>query len=253
VTINCPTLGDELLTSELFGHARGSFTGAVRDQRGRVEEADGGTLFLDEIAEIGSNAQAKLLRFVQDFEFERVGETRTRRADVRIVSATNLDIDAEVAGGRLRLDLLYRLNVIEVVVPPLRERAADIPKLARHFLAKQAARAKRSVPTLTAEAEALLVAHAWPGNVRELRNEMERALVLARAATSVGVEDLSQRVRAAGERAPELGGRTTLAAIERCHILGVLAECETREEAAKILGIDPSTLWRRLKRYELAT
>jgi NtrC-family two-component system response regulator AlgB len=249
VTINCPTLGDELLTSELFGHARGAFTGAVRDQRGRVEEADGGTLFLDEIAEIGTGAQAKLLRFVQEFEFERVGETRTRRADVRIVSATNRDVDVEVATGRLRLDLLYRLNVIEVVVPPLREREADIPDLARHFLARQAERSKRAPLALTAEAEALLVAHVWPGNVRELRNEMERAVVLARG-TTLQAEDLSQRLRGGAERAPQLGSRNTLAAIERRHILGVLAECETHEEAARILGINPSTLWRKLKRYE---
>ncbi|MFV8750050.1 sigma-54-dependent transcriptional regulator [Nannocystaceae bacterium ST9] len=249
VTINCPTLGDELLTSELFGHVRGAFTGAVRDQVGRVEEAEGGTLFLDEIAEIGSGAQAKLLRFVQDFEFERVGEARTRRADLRIVSATNRDVDLEVAAGRMRLDLLYRLNVIEVEVPSLRERAADIPELARHFLARAAMRANRPTPSLSHEAEATLRGHAWPGNVRELRNEMERALVLARGPT-IAAEQLSQRVRARVERGPELGSRTTLAAIEQRHILGVLAECETREQAAKILGINPSTLWRRLKRFE---
>lgn len=252
VMINCPTLGDELLTSELFGHARGAFTGAVRDQPGLVEKADGGTLFLDEIAEIGCGAQAKLLRFVQDFEFERVGETQTRRADVRIVSATNRDVDVEVANGRMRLDLLYRLNVIEVDVPPLRERVADIPELARHFLLRQAMRAKRTAPTLTAEAVASLCAHAWPGNVRELRNEMERALVLT-AGTSIDANDLSQRLRGQAGRQSVPASPATLAAVEQRHILGVLAECGSREEAAKILGINPSTLWRRLKRYESET
>lgn len=249
VIVNCPTLGDELLTSELFGHARGAFTGAVRDQQGLVEKADGGTLFLDEIAEIGSGAQAKLLRFVQDLEFERVGETQTRRADVRIVSATNRDVDVEVANGRMRLDLLYRLNVIEVEVPALRERVADIPDLARHFLLRQATQAKRAAPTLTAEALALLCAHAWPGNVRELRNEMQRALVLS-GKPNIDVDDLSQRLRGPSGRRSELGSRATLAVVEQRHILGVLAECGSREEAAKVLGINPSTLWRRLKRYE---
>ncbi len=251
VTINCPTLGDELLTSELFGHTRGAFTGAVKDQRGLVEEADSGTLFLDEIAEIGSGAQAKLLRFVQDFEFERVGETKTRRADVRIVSATNRDLEAELAAGRMRLDLLYRLNVIEVEVPPLRERVDDIPLLAGHFLRRAAARLGVDERTLTPAALELLKRHAWPGNVRELRNEMERASVLARSAR-IDVDDLSERVRGRkppAQPATRIGGRRSLADVEHEHILAVLAECVTREEAARVLGIDPSTLWRRLKRY----
>jgi NtrC-family two-component system response regulator AlgB len=174
VVVNCPTLSEELLASELFGHAKGAFTGAVRDQAGRVEAAEGGTLFLDEIAELPPALQAKLLRFVQDHEFERLGETQTRYADVRIVAATNRDLDAEVKAGRFREDLLYRLNTIEVLVPPLRERREDIVPLARRFAAFFGAKKgrgdlARQIPELTPEAEAVLSRYDWPGNVRELR------------------------------------------------------------------------------------
>src|SRR5450755_3168248 len=170
VTVNCPTLSEQLLASELFGHAIGAFTGAVRDQPGRVEAAEGGTLFLDEIGEITPALQAKLLRFLQDKQFERVGETRTRHADVRVIAATNRDLDADVAAGRFREDLLFRLNVIEIHVPPLRERGEDILEMARRFLAFFARAANRPTPTLAPEAEHALAGYAWPGNVRELRN-----------------------------------------------------------------------------------
>ncbi len=249
VTVNCPTLSDELLTSELFGHVRGAFTGAVRDRRGKVEEADGGTLFLDEIGEISPALQAKLLRFAQDREFEPVGDPRTRRADVRLVAATNQDLPAAVEAGRFRLDLFYRLNVIEILVPPLRERREDLLRLARHFLAFVSRDVGRRAPGLGADAEALLVAYPWPGNVRELKNEMERAVVLSREDV-LGPESFSDRMRGGAERIPHVGGDFSLAEIEQEHTLRVLARAATREEAARILGIDPSTLWRRLKRYE---
>jgi NtrC-family two-component system response regulator AlgB len=249
VTVNCPTLTDELLASELFGHVRGAFTGAVRDQRGKVEEADGGTLFLDEIGEISPTLQTKLLRFVQDREFERVGDTQTRRADVRIVAATNRDLQADVDAGRFRLDLLYRLNVIEVTVPALRDRREDLPYLARHFLAFAARDVGRPVPQLGPDAEALLLAYPWPGNVRELKNEVERAVVLARDDV-LRPESFSERVRGGANVVPSVGGDFTLSEIEEEHTLRVLSRAATREEAARILGIDPSTLWRRLKRYE---
>ena len=249
VTVNCPTLSDELLTSELFGHVRGAFTTAVRDQRGKVEEADGGTLFLDEVGEMSARLQSKLLRFLQDREFERIGESRARRADVRVIAATNRHLRTEAEGGSFRLDLLYRLNVISVMVPPLRERREDTLDLARHFLAFVARSVGRPVPTLTADAERVLVAHAWPGNVRELRNEMERAVVLSRGEV-LGPECFSENLRLRAVTAPAIGGDVTLADIEREHVLAVLARTSTREEAARILGIDPSTLWRRLKRYE---
>jgi NtrC-family two-component system response regulator AlgB len=249
VTVNCPTLTDELLASELFGHARGAFTGAVRDQRGKVEDADGGTLLLDEIGEISPALQTKLLRFVQDREFERVGDTQTRRADVRIIAATNRDLQADVEAGRFRLDLLYRLNVIEVTVPALRDRREDLVRLARHFLAFAARSVGRSARELSPEAEALLMAYAWPGNVRELKNEMERAVVLTREDV-LRPESFSERVRGGANVVPAVGGDFTLSQVEQEHTLRVLSRTATREEAARVLGIDPSTLWRRLKRYE---
>jgi NtrC-family two-component system response regulator AlgB len=249
ITVNCPTLTDELLASDLFGHVRGAFTGAVRDQRGKVEEADGGTLFLDEIGEISMSLQTKLLRFAQDREFERVGDAQTRRADVRLVAATNRDLNADVETGRFRLDLLYRLNVIEVTVPALRQRPEDLPALARHFLSFAARNVGRPTPSLGKEAEALLVAYGWPGNVRELKNEMERAVVLSREEV-LRPESFSDRLRGGAHVVPAVGGDFTLSQIEQEHTLRVLSQTPTREEAARVLGIDPSTLWRRLKRYE---
>jgi len=244
--VNCPTLTDELLASELFGHARGAFTGAVRDQPGRVEAAEGGSLFLDEIGEISPGLQAKLLRFLQEKRFERVGETRTRTADVRIVAATNRDLAAEVKAGRFREDLLYRLEVVEVAVPPLRNRPEDILPLTRRFLAFFAR--GRAGPELSPAAERALLAYPWPGNVRELRNAIERALILS-SGRVIEAEALPDRIAAHAAGAPVLGGDFTAEEIEREHILRVLARSPTSEEAARILGIDASTLWRKRKKY----
>jgi len=249
VTVSCPTLSEELLASELFGHAIGAFTGAVRDQAGRVEAAEGGTLLLDEIGEISPVLQAKLLRFVQDKEFERVGETRTRHADVRVVAATNRDLDADVKAGRFREDLLFRLNVIEIGVPPLRERAEDILPMARHFLAFFARAANRPAPSLAPAAEQALRAYPWPGNIRELRNAMERAIILFPERT-LGREALPERIAAQVAAAPRLGGDFTIDQIEREHIERVAARAETLEDAAKLLGIDASTLYRKRKKYD---
>ena len=201
VVVNCPTLSAELLASELFGHARGAFTDAVRDQPGRVEAADGGTLFLDEIGELSPALQAKLLRFLQDKQFERIGEQTTRTADVRIIAATNRDLEADVREGRFREDLLYRLNVVEIRLPPLRERPEDIVRLAERFLAFFARAARRPVPQLSPAAVEVLRAYPWPGNVRELRNAIERALILwpARGHRAGGVPGAHRR--AAVERA----------------------------------------------------
>jgi NtrC-family two-component system response regulator AlgB len=249
VTVNCPTLSEELLASELFGHAIGAFTGAVRDQAGRVEAAEGGTLLLDEIGEISPALQAKLLRFVQDKEFERVGETRTRRADVRVIAATNRDLDADVKAGRFREDLLFRLNVIEIDVPPLRERADDILAMARRFLAFFARTANRPPPVLTPEAEQALLGYPWPGNIRELRNAMERAVILF-PERSLGREALPERIAGHVSTAPRLGGDVTLDQLEREHIERVVARAATLDDAARILGIDASTLYRKRKKYE---
>jgi two-component system, NtrC family, response regulator AlgB len=248
VVVHAPTLSEELLASELFGHARGAFTGAVKDQPGKVEAAHGGTLFLDEIAEIAPNLQAKLLRFLQDKQFERVGETHTRRADVRVVSATNRDLDADVKAGRFREDLLYRLNVIEVSVPPLRERRDDILPLARHFTAFFARAARRSVPELSPDAEAALLRYEWPGNVRELRNAIERAVVLMEGSV-LDASMLPRKVADAPEAGPGLGGDVSLDEVEKEHIRRVLLRTASLEDAARVLGIDPSTLWRKRKRY----
>ena len=249
VTVNSPTLAGELLASELFGHVRGAFTGAVRDQPGRVEAAEGGTLFLDEIGEISPALQAKLLRFLQDKEYERVGESRTRRADVRLVAATNRDLEADVAAGRFREDLLFRLNVVEIAVPALRERPEDIARMARGFLAFFARAAGRRTPELSPEAEAALVAYDWPGNVRELRNAMERATILWPAQV-LPREALPARIAPRPASRPVIGGDVTLEELEREHILHVVGRAPSLDDAARFLGIDSSTLWRKRKKYE---
>jgi NtrC-family two-component system response regulator AlgB len=249
VTVNCPTLSAELLASELFGHTRGAFTGAVREQEGRVEAANGGTLFLDEIGELSPTLQAKLLRFLQDKEYERVGETRTRRADVRVLAATNRDLDADVKAGRFREDLLFRLNVVEILVPPLRERSEDILPLAQHFLSHLARSARRATPELSESAKASLSSYAWPGNVRELRNALERALILW-PSNVLEREAFPERIAGSVAQGPQIGGDVTLEDLEREHILRVLTRTRTQEEAAAILGIDGSTLWRKRKKFE---
>jgi len=251
VVVNCPTLSEELLTSELFGHAKGAFTGAVRDQPGRVEAAESGTLFLDEIGDLSPSLQAKLLRFLEEKEFERLGENKTRRADVRTVAATNRDLEEQVQKGLFREDLLYRLNVIDLQLPPLRERPEDILRLARRFLAFFAKSARRQAPALSKAAEDSLIAYSWPGNVRELRNTIERAVILWPAQIiepEAFPEHISARHRAAD--APQMGGDFTLDAIEREHVTRVVARTATLEEAAAVLGIDASTLWRKRRKYE---
>ena len=259
VVVNCPTLSEELLASELFGHARGAFTGAVRDQTGRVEAAEGGTLFLDEIGEISPGLQAKLLRFLQEKSFERIGETRTRHADVRLVAATNRDLESDVAAGRFREDLLYRLNVIEITVPPLRERLEDVLPLARGFLEFFAREAGRAAPVLGKAAEEALTGYSWPGNIRELRNAIERAVILWPSQV-IEPEAFASRISAAtGARrgvatdaaSSRIGGDFTLEQVEEEHIRGVLERAPSLEAAARILGIESSTLWRKRKKMGL--
>src|SRR5438067_1361622 len=249
VVINCPTLSEELLASELFGHAKGAFTGAVRDQPGRVEAAAGGTLFLDEVGEVPQSIQAKLLRFLQDKHFERVGETRTRVADVRIVAATNRDLEEAVRAGQFREDLLFRLNVVEVIVPSLRERREEILPLAQSFLGFFARAARRSPQQLSPEAERAFLAYGWPGNIRELRNAIERAVILS-PAQILQPQAFPERVAQTATTVPQLGADFTVEQIKREHILRVLARTRTQEDAAHVLGVDASTLWRKRKKYE---
>ncbi|RYZ36405.1 MAG: sigma-54-dependent Fis family transcriptional regulator [Myxococcaceae bacterium] len=249
VTINCPTLSEQLLASELFGHARGAFTGAVKDQPGRVEQAEGGTLFLDEVAEMSPALQAQLLRFLQEKQFERLGEGRTRKADVRVVAATHRDLEKDVAEGRFREDLMYRLNVLEVKLPALRERPEDLVPLARRFVAFFARAAQRPAPELSPATEAMLRAYPWPGNVRELRNALERALIVGPAGV-VEPQAFPERIASTVGPGVSLGGPHTLEDVEREHILRVMASTPTLDEAARLLGIDASTLWRKRKKYE---
>jgi NtrC-family two-component system response regulator AlgB len=249
VVTNCPTLSEELLASELFGHVKGAFTGAVRDQAGRVEVAEGGTLFLDEIGEISPGLQTKLLRFLQEKDYERVGDTRQRHANVRVIAATNRDLDADVKAGRFREDLYYRINVVEVRMPALRERREDILPLARAFL-RQFTQATRPVPPdISPAAAQMLEQHDWPGNVRELRNSIERVAILWPSGV-IEPEAFPQRLPRPSTRRAALGGDFTVDQIEREHILSVLERVAKVEDAAAVLGIDTSTLWRKRKRYE---
>jgi len=249
VVVNCTTLSEELLESELFGHVRGAFTGAIKDKPGRLEAADGGTVFLDEIADLSGALQTKFLRFVQEQSFERVGGDRTIRVDIRIIAASNRDLDAEVAARRFREDLFYRLNVISLAVPPLRERREDILPLAEWLLAAASVRNRRPPICLAPEAAAAIQAYRWPGNVRELRNALERAAVLSRS-EAITLNDLPDSLfRERTAETAEIGQTASLDEVERKHIARVLAQSATLEEAAATLGINVTTLWRRRKRY----
>ena len=252
VTVHCPSLSAELLESDLFGHTKGSFTGAVRDTVGKVSAAEGGTIFLDEIGDLPLPLQPKLLRLVQDRTYERVGEAKPKTADVRLVAATNRDLEAEVAAGRFREDLLYRLNVIEVTVPSLRVRRADLLPLAEHLLAQLAGRALKPVTGFTPAARAAIESHRWPGNVRELRNVIERGVLLCRG-SEIDVGDLPASVTAptAAPGKVALGEDVPIDAVEVEHIRRVLASGPTLEDAARTLGIDPRTLYRKRRKYGL--
>jgi NtrC-family two-component system response regulator AlgB len=251
VTVSCPSLNAELLESELFGHARGAFTGAVVETQGKVAAAEGGTLFLDEIGDLPMPLQPKLLRFLQERRYERVGEARLRSADVRLIAATNRDLDAAVADGQFREDLLFRLNVVELALPPLRERSDRIA-LAEHLLAFFARRMGKRLVGFSDEARAAMARYPWPGNLRELRNAMERAAIFAPGG-ELDLGDLPDRVTSpasrnpAGKAAIVVGEPVTLEQLEAEHIRLILARTPSREDAARILGIDPSTLYRKRK------
>jgi NtrC-family two-component system response regulator AlgB len=250
VTVHCPSLSAELLESELFGHARGAFTGAVKDTFGKVAVAEGGTLFLDEVGDLPPALLPKLLRLLQDKCYERVGETQTRASDVRILAATNRNLEADTAAGKFREDLLYRLNVIDVVLPPLRQRRPDILPLAEHLLRFFARQGGKPLTGFTEEARAAFLRYSWPGNVRELRNAIERGAILA-AEPVVGLADLPAQIGTPPRPGVEVGGRVTLEQLEAEHLRRVLAGTASIEEAASVLGIDPSTLYRKRKRYGL--
>jgi DNA-binding NtrC family response regulator len=247
VTVNVGGLSEGVFESEMFGHVRGAFTGARADRAGRFELADGGTLFLDEIANVPLAQQAKLLRVLQTGELERVGSSRTRRVDVRLISATNAKLRDEVAAGRFREDLLFRLNTVELHLPPLRERREDIPLLAEHFLRRHARRYAKTLQGFEPEAVKALLEHPWPGNVRELDHAIERAVLMA-AGPQVRSADLGLRAAADGRRLEDM----TLEEVER-----VLIEKALRRhggnvsEAARALGLSRSALYRRIDQHGL--
>jgi NtrC-family two-component system response regulator AlgB len=252
VTVSCPSLSPDLLESDLFGHVRGAFTGAVRDAAGKVAAAEGGTLFLDEVGDLPPPLQPKLLRFLQERKYERIGETKTRSADVRLVAATNRDLEELVAAGTFRQDLFYRLNVVELTLPPLRDRT-DILPLAEHLLAFFARQTGRPLSGFTPEAREALARHSWPGNLRELRNAVERAAILA-VGPEVGTADLPDKIaraRSGPSSSVEIGGPISLEQLEIEHIRRVLAGSSSLDAAARTLGIDPSTLYRKRKQYGL--
>jgi DNA-binding NtrC family response regulator len=251
VDVHCGAIPRDLLESELFGHERGAFTGAVMQKRGLFELADGGTLFLDEFAEMGPEMQTKLLKVLDSGEFRRVGGTRTILADVRLLVATNRDLDELLRTRRLREDLLHRLNVLRIPVPPLRERREDIARMVVHFLAQQE---QRGLParTVMPRAMRLLEAYRWPGNVRELVNTMEQLSILAPRA-EVEVADLPENIRLPAEPAVHSndGSMLTLQAMERRHVDAVLRQVRgNRAAAARLLGIDRNTLVRKLRQWE---
>ncbi len=245
--VACPAIPSELLESELFGHAKGAFTGAVKDNPGRIAACEGGTLFLDEVGDLAPGVQAKLLRFIQDKEYERLGESLSRKADVRIIAATNVDLEKRVAEGRFREDLFYRLNVIALTVPPLRSRPEDILPLSMDFLAYFSRVNRKAILGFTEDARQALLGHFWPGNVRELRNAVERAVILG-SGDMVERGDLPESL-ASVSAAPKVGDLVSLAAIEEQHIRRVMAGTGSLQEAADVLQIDQATLWRRRKAY----
>lgn len=248
VAVNAAGFGDDLLVAELFGHARGAFTGAVAARDGYVAEAEGGTLFLDEVAELSPLAQARLLRFLQEGEYRRLGETMLRKADVRLLSATNVELTERVRLGRFRHDLWFRLKTERLVVPPLRERGGDVLLLARHFLELLASARGVAPPRLTAAAEDALVAHQWPGNVRELESEMLR-LVVRHPGGSVGPEELSAELAEAPRPCGTL--RLALQRVESEMVREALARHPGRSaRAAAELGITRQALWAKRRRLE---
>jgi NtrC-family two-component system response regulator AlgB len=248
-TLHCPSLSAELLESELFGHVKGAFTGATQNTVGRVSHADGGSLFLDEVGDFPLALQPKLLRFIQDKQYERIGDPVTRRADVRIVAATNRDLQAMVREGAFRLDLYYRLNVIALTLPALRDRPEDIEALAQRFVRQYAARYRRPATGLRPGALAAIRDYPWPGNIRELQNVIERAVILCEQA-DIDVSHLAFAATGEAQAAgPRPGSPISLAELERLHIQRVLESAPTFEAAARILGIDSSTLYRKRRAF----
>ncbi len=250
VCVSCAAIPETLLESELFGHEKGAFTGAIQERRGRFELAHGGTLFLDEVTDLGPAVQAKLLRVLQEKEFERVGGTRTIKVDVRLISATRKRLEDEVLAGRMREDLFYRLKVITIRLPPLRDRKEDILPLAEYFLEKYRPPLRKELPSLSPEAGRYLLAHSWPGNVRELEATIQRAVTLAKGSV-LTPEDLAPEhtlpVPSAPDASPHLLNEA-IREVERRYLQEILQRVGgQRIRAAEMLGISRKTLWKKMK------
>jgi len=257
ITVSCPSLSKELLESELFGHVKGSFTGAIKDHWGKVKAAEGGTLFLDEIGDLPMEIQPKLLRLLQEREYERLGENVTRRANLRVIAATNRDLKKRVAEGLFREDLYFRLNVIAVEMPPLRARDGDLVRFAKHYEKFFAEQCGRKLDGLSPEAVACIRTYPWPGNLRELRNAIERAVIMARN-EKLEPEDFPGELRGqnagitvADENLRQVGSLISLEALEEAHLRKILERTPSLSEAAEVLGIDQATLYRKRKKIGL--
>lgn len=253
VVVDCGALVETLFESELFGHVKGSFTGAYETKHGRFEVANGGTIFFDEVSNIGMSIQAKLLRVIQEREISRIGSSKQIKVDVRILAATNENLVEAVRKGKFREDLFYRLSVVPIQLPPLRERKDDIPLLVEHFLKKYSRKAKKTVASISPQAIKALAQYDWPGNIRELENTIERAVVLAKR-DGIEIEDLMYHGISAGSTllSPTDGEYRTLEEMEKEYIKAVLlAHHGNRSQTADILGIDRKTLWAKIKKYKI--
>ena len=253
VTVSCPSLSRELLESELFGHAKGAFTSAVSETQGKVAAASGGTLYLDELGELPLEIQPKLLRLLQEHEYERVGETQTHRADVRIISSTNRDLVQAIREGKFREDLYYRLNVVALHLPPLRERPHDLERVAAAHLRFFARQSGKLITDFSPEAKAAMRCYSWPGNLRELRNAIERAVIFS-PGPKVEISHLSEIIaKPQAGSAVEVGATVSLAELTDEHIRRVMAKTLRLEDAAEILGIDLATLYRKRRKWQEET
>ncbi len=250
ITVSCPSLSEHLLESVLFGHVRGAFTGAVNDSWGKVHAADNGTLFLDEIGDMPLQIQPRLLRLLQEMKYERLGETTVRDANIRVLSATNCPISAKVTDGHFREDLLYRLNVISVHMPPLKERVEDLPDLINYYLAYYGSHHDRGEVTFDEQAWETLLQYPWPGNLREMSNVIERTVILADS-SPISIESLPPELTSASPVAPGPGQPVSLDTLTELHIKKVLDQSSSLEDAAHTLGIDTATLYRKRKKMGL--